>query len=202
IGSILPSDGVSVRPRAVQVTRYAYTGSVLGLMSRVTDPNGNATAFAYDSRDRVTALTRITDPTTGTGPTWRFDYSTPWQTKVTDPNGNATTHHFDRRGRVTNVVDALGHARQAWFQWQRPVAALGRADRSWPSMVTAVWEPLWGSMPIDTMWHCLSSLEWSRATGTPDRRKVDDPVSSHVAGEAPVGQRFVREPDPKAAGTS
>ncbi len=90
------------------VTRYEYTGSVLGLLSRVTDPNGNATTFAYDSRDRLTALTR-------SGATWRFDYSTPWQTKITDPNGNATTHFFDRRGRVSRVIDALGHERQSTY---------------------------------------------------------------------------------------
>ncbi len=60
-------------------------GSVLGLLSRVTDALGNVTTFTYDSRDRVTALSR-------SGGTWRFDCSTPWQTKVTDPNGRVTTH--------------------------------------------------------------------------------------------------------------
>ncbi len=68
-------------------------------MSRITDPVGNVTTFGYDSRDRVTALSR-------SGATWRFDYSTPWQTKITDSNGKITTHHFDRRGRVNKVVDA------------------------------------------------------------------------------------------------
>ena len=90
------------------VTRYDYSTTEFGLLSRVTDPNGNATTFTYDSRQRVTALTRATS-------TWRFDYSTPWQTKVTDPNGNATTHYFDRRGRVTKVIDALGHQRSGTY---------------------------------------------------------------------------------------
>ncbi len=90
------------------ITRYDYAGVRLGLLSRITDPNGNVTTFAYDSRDRLTTLTR-------SGATWRFDYSTPWQTKITDPNGNATTHHFDRRGRVSRVIDALGHERVSTY---------------------------------------------------------------------------------------
>jgi YD repeat-containing protein len=69
----------------------------------------------------LTSLTRVSDPATGSGPTWRFDYSTAWQTRVTDFNAKTTTHHFDRRGRVTKVVDALGHERMGSYDSQSNV---------------------------------------------------------------------------------
>ncbi|HEV2070347.1 MAG TPA: fibronectin type III domain-containing protein [Acidimicrobiales bacterium] len=104
---------------AGKVTRYDYTGSVLGLMSRVTDPGGNATAFTYDSRSRVTSLTRA-------GQTWRFDYSTPWQTKMTDAQGQLTTYSFDRRGVVTRTLGPPSAP-----SGLRAVPGDGRAALSW-----------------------------------------------------------------------
>ncbi len=98
---------------AGKVTTYGYEGRAV--MNRITDPNGNVTTFTSDASQRLTSLTRVTDPATGTGPTWGFDYSVPWQTKVTDPNNEITTHFFDRRGRVTRVVDALGHEQASTY---------------------------------------------------------------------------------------
>ncbi|MCA1842332.1 MAG: DNRLRE domain-containing protein, partial [Actinobacteria bacterium] len=99
---------------AGKVTRYEYQAG--GYLTKITDPNGNMTTFAYtrvafvsgtsgafDNSLQLTSLTRVSDPLSGAGPTWRFDYSTPWQTRLTDPNGHLTTYTFDRRGRVTQV---------------------------------------------------------------------------------------------------
>ncbi len=98
---------------AGKVTRYEYDSG--SLLARVIDANGNVTAFAYDGGERITSLTRITDPAAGTGPTWRFDHTVEGQTKVTDPRGNVTTHYYDGRGRVNRVVDALGHERKSSY---------------------------------------------------------------------------------------
>ncbi|MDP9421078.1 MAG: DNRLRE domain-containing protein [Actinomycetota bacterium] len=98
---------------AGKITRYDYAGD--NFLSRITDANGNVTKLVSDADGRLTSLTRVTDPVSGTGPTWTFDYSTPWQTKVSNANGKTTTHHFDRRGRVTKVIDALGHERQSTY---------------------------------------------------------------------------------------
>ncbi len=96
-----------------KVTTYGYEGRAV--LNRITDPNGNVTTFTTDASQRLTSLTRVTDPSTGAGSTWSFNYSTPWQTKVTDPNGQVTTHHFDRRGRITRVIDALGHEQASTY---------------------------------------------------------------------------------------
>jgi YD repeat-containing protein len=80
----------------------------------VTDPNGNVTRFTYAGQ-RLSTLTRVTDPAAGTGPTWSFDHSVDGQTRVTDARGNATTHFYDKRGRVNRVVDALGHERKSTY---------------------------------------------------------------------------------------
>lgn len=113
---VLTTNLASYSDPAGKVTRYDYgTLDTGALVTRVTDPNGVATTFGYDSAGRLTRLTRVTDALLGTGPTWSFDYSTPWQTKVSDPKGNATVHHFDRRGRVFKVIDALGHERLASY---------------------------------------------------------------------------------------
>ncbi len=77
---------------ASRVTRYGYEGRAL--LKTMTDPTGKVTTFGSDADGRLTSFTRD-------GKTWRFDYTTPWQTTVTDPEGNITTHRFDRRGRIT-----------------------------------------------------------------------------------------------------
>ncbi|HZW43721.1 MAG TPA: DNRLRE domain-containing protein, partial [Dermatophilaceae bacterium] len=91
-------------------TTYTYdTTGDIGDLEAITDSEGNVTRFVTTSGGRIAQIVRVTDPATGTGPTWEFDYSVPWQTTVTDPNGHDTTYSYDRRGRITKVVDALGH---------------------------------------------------------------------------------------------
>jgi YD repeat-containing protein len=63
---------------AGKVTTYGYEGRAV--LNRITDPNGNVTTFLTDASQRVTSLTRVTDPATGAGSTWSFDYSTPCPT--------------------------------------------------------------------------------------------------------------------------
>jgi YD repeat-containing protein len=77
--------------------------------------HGCCDSAAAEGTPRLTRLTRVTDPAAGTGPTWSFDYSTPFQTRITDPNGHPTTYSFDRLGRVTKATDALGRAASSTY---------------------------------------------------------------------------------------
>lgn len=86
----------------------------------LTDQEGNQTRVTYYDDDfvyppgRVKSITRITDPTTGTGPTWHFAY-TDGITTVTDPRGNDTIYHWDSKGQVSRTVDALGRAHETAY---------------------------------------------------------------------------------------
>ena len=128
--------------------------------TKLTDPNGSVTTFAYTRRPSVsgcssfwdgsrvlTSLTRVTDPVSGSGPTWRFDYATPFQTKVTDPNSRTTAYSLDRKGRVTRAVDAAGNPAQTSCTATSLVAsrtdalgAVGWPGYAWarPAFATAV----------------------------------------------------------------
>jgi YD repeat-containing protein len=112
------------------VTGYEHDG--FGRIKRITTPEGRIVRLAYDSANRVTSLTRVTDPAgdggAGSGPTTTFDY-TPitadgtslipvrptdrGTTVVTDPRGNATTYRHDFSARIERVTDALGRHRDA-----------------------------------------------------------------------------------------
>ena len=120
---------------AGKVTRYDYDSS--RYLTKITDAMGNVTTFGYtrvasasgtsgfwDGSMQLTRLTRVTDVLAGTGPTWSFDYSTPWQTTVTDPRGNPTTYVFDRLGRVTTVTDAKGQPASATYSTNSFVASV------------------------------------------------------------------------------
>jgi RHS repeat-associated protein len=85
-------------------------------LTSITDAEGNITTFGYDNQGRVDTLTRVTNTANLTGPTWLFDYTTPWQTVVTDPNGHDTTYDFDRQGRITDVTDPLNRSRS--IEWR------------------------------------------------------------------------------------
>ena len=104
-------------------------------LTRVTDPRGNQTRISYtvDSA-KVTAITRVTDTVTGTGPTTTFAYYgtgncptagiTSGCTVVTDPNGNPTSHAVDSLDQVTRTVDALGHTQDTGYDTLGNVVAL------------------------------------------------------------------------------
>lgn len=102
---------------AAKVTRYAYDG--LGRLTRVTDPKANQTRLTYDADNRVLTVKRVTNNTTGTGPTTTYAYGPDpticedpaWTgcTVTTDPNGNKTTYFYDPHRLVRKVIDALGN---------------------------------------------------------------------------------------------
>lgn len=112
---------------ALKTTAYEYDAA--GNLTKITDPLGHETRIAYDSQRRVTALTRVTDPATGAGPTTSFSYFTndgyclgaefAGKTRVVAPVGNETTvsgdhqtlHCYDTQRRVTKTLDARGKTR-------------------------------------------------------------------------------------------
>ena len=109
-----------------QVTSYTYDND--HNLTGIEDAEGNHTLFDYDSDGRVVELVRVDDLATMTGPSWLFDYSTPWETVVTDPNGHDTTYGFDRAGRVIEVTDPLGRDRQRTWTASAQVASLTDLD--------------------------------------------------------------------------
>ncbi len=105
-------------------TRYEYNNAC-GKLSKITTPGGRITTIDYyppaDAREcKVKSVTRVTNTSALTGPTWQFDYSlrrdSSGESEVTDPNGSATAdahdriwrYTFDDQGRVTKARDALG----------------------------------------------------------------------------------------------
>ncbi|MGH3083712.1 MAG: RHS repeat-associated core domain-containing protein, partial [Gaiellaceae bacterium] len=105
---------------ASKVTAYAYNGA--GLLSRITDPKQNQTRFTYDADNRVLSVKRVTNNSTGAGPTTTYRYGPDptdptlcddpaWIgcTQTTDPNGNRTKYYFDPYRLVRKVKDALGN---------------------------------------------------------------------------------------------
>ncbi len=79
------------------------------------------TNLTYDTTRRVTAVTFVTDLSTGAGDTYSFTYNTD-NTVVTDPRGNKTTHYHDKHARVTKTVDALGRTRSTGYTSSSNVA--------------------------------------------------------------------------------
>lgn len=96
-----------------------------GDITSVTDPNGNATTFVYDTYGNPTSVTdavgrttataydilgRKTSTTTPSGKTTTFAYNTAgFLETVTDPLGKVTTFAYDSAGNKTSVIDPLGH---------------------------------------------------------------------------------------------
>ncbi len=110
----------------------AYTYDDAHRVTAVVTPEGKRTTMAYDDQGRITRLTRVADPTGGTGPTWTFAYGATdrstgvpaTRTEVTDPNGNTTTYTSDGRGRVGKVTDARGKTRTTTYSPNDDVATV------------------------------------------------------------------------------
>lgn len=112
--SITPAEG------AVTPTYYNYSGDKVASvergggtwtysapqtgLTRVADPNGNATTFAYDSNQYVTSVTNAKNEVT------RFQYCSAASTcsgrisRITSPEQNYTTYAYDARGNVEVVT--------------------------------------------------------------------------------------------------
>ncbi|GAA3143437.1 RHS repeat-associated core domain-containing protein [Streptomyces rectiviolaceus] len=86
-------------------------------LTKITTPEGRVTVFTYDGDNRVTSMKRATafDGSGETGPTYTYAYTTDegraGTTKATDPAGNTTTYAHAANGEITKVTDALGKNR-------------------------------------------------------------------------------------------
>jgi RHS repeat-associated protein len=121
-------------------TLYAYDTS--NRLTRITDPRGNATTFTYDGTTRkVRTITRVLDPTTGTGATTTFTYLTTRdkcanetnavkETKVDGPRTDVvdvTSHCLDSHDRSVSVFDAKGNKRSTKYASNSNVAQLNES---------------------------------------------------------------------------
>jgi RHS repeat-associated protein len=99
-------------------TKFGYDAN--GRLTQLTDPDTNVTNITYQgSSAQVASITRITNPTAGTGDTTAYGYSTApttgpcsglaTATTVTDANGHTATYCFDSQGREVLKQDALGN---------------------------------------------------------------------------------------------
>ncbi len=109
---------------AGSTTTYEYDPGTTDL-AKITDGRGNEVRLTYTySQDnglfpRVTSITRVTNTSTGAGPTRTYAYDLAnRKTTVTDENGNATTgvstdgkwiHFWNRKLQVIKTTDPKGY---------------------------------------------------------------------------------------------
>lgn len=92
-----------------QSTQFAY--DVFGKRTRITDPAGRKTSYAYDDRDR---LLTVTQEGTSAFPlpaplVTAFGYDAAGNvTTVTDPKSQVTTYGYDALSRLTSIEQELG----------------------------------------------------------------------------------------------
>jgi YD repeat-containing protein len=88
-------------------TQYQYH-PVLGKVSRITDPLGHSTDFAYTPQGQLESLTDALGHVT------RFEYNGAGDlVALIDPLGNRSAIHTDAVGRPTRFIDPLGFATTA-----------------------------------------------------------------------------------------
>ncbi len=93
-----------------RVTTFQYDAnnnlSKITVKANSTAPDYQVTTFGYDSSHRVTSVDRAISNPTQADAVWRYDYSTPGQTKVTDADGHPpVVYAIDGFGRATSVAD-------------------------------------------------------------------------------------------------
>lgn len=110
-------------------TTYGYSTNGRSNLTSIDTPGGGRTEIGYDGQDRVTSLTRVTNPQTGAGDTWTVSYATTLsalctvpeaagtkvQTTVTDPRGKQTRYCVDANQRVIRSQDPRGNVRNKGF---------------------------------------------------------------------------------------
>ncbi len=112
-------------------------------LARVTDPRGNVTKISYDTKRRVTSVTRVTDKVNETGPTTTFVYTNGdtcsgsdkvvGKTTVTDARTNATKYCYNSDERVIKVIDAKGNSTKNDYTSHGNVSSFTDAGVSSPS---------------------------------------------------------------------
>ena len=113
-----------------KVTGYGY--DLHGNLNSITTPEGRVTTLTYDSSDRVTGVTRVTNlPTTGAGPTTGYSYApgsasspTTGKTTVTDPRSHTWEYVYNASDEVTSVKDPLLHSKARTYSPNGNVATL------------------------------------------------------------------------------
>lgn len=106
---------------AGRLTQYGY--DTAHQLTRITDPRGNATTIGYDTSRRVTRFVRVTNVSTGTGPTTQFAYATGdsrcesglTSHRLTNPRGYPTTYCADSDSRIRKAIDARGNDQNASY---------------------------------------------------------------------------------------
>ncbi|MDD5273868.1 MAG: cysteine peptidase family C39 domain-containing protein, partial [Methylovulum sp.] len=84
-------------------------GTVKGVrrvfLTKVVDPQGNATTLNYDAQLRLTGITDATGKTTS----FSYTHSNPLLvTKITDPFGRFTSLGYDTNQRLSSITDPIG----------------------------------------------------------------------------------------------
>ncbi len=90
------------RPQGLTTSYNTYNRN--GKVRQIADPNGVATTYLYDARQRLTS-------TTTAGQTTNYEY---WPTglpkKVTQPDGSFMSYGYDDANRLTSITDNLGNS--------------------------------------------------------------------------------------------
>ncbi|MFD9905018.1 RHS repeat-associated core domain-containing protein [Streptomyces sp. NPDC059063] len=109
-----------------KATQFGYDSD--RRLTKITTPEGRVTVFTYDAKNRVTSMKRAThfDGSGESGPTYTYAYSADapnkaGSTTVTDPAGNTTKYEHQADGEVTKVTDALGKSRERTYDANRNV---------------------------------------------------------------------------------
>ena len=79
------------------------------LLQRMTDPNGKATDYAYDSNRRLSTVTQPPDVSGGTRAVTTYAYKTSgigigMIDTITDPTGRVATYTYDAKGRTLSIT--------------------------------------------------------------------------------------------------
>ncbi len=116
-----------------KITTYGYDS--YPMLSSVTDPVGKQLKLVIPSTGRTASVTRVTNTTNGTGPTYTFAHNTTGgspctasgvmgRMTVTGPNAGVTNYCWDGQSRVIQTFDPLGRSRAAAYTTNSNVESL------------------------------------------------------------------------------
>jgi len=153
-------------------TTFGYTS---GLLTSITDMNGQATTLAYNGSGQLSTitdpanrtatlvytgsqLTSITDPANDE---WQYGYDGANDlTTLTDPNNNATTFAYNFAGRVATVTQADNTTEALTAEQMNGLAASGSGTSSNPAtaVLRATGDQAQYTDANDQVW--MTGLDW------------------------------------------